>query len=67
MNNRGVLDTSVIVKSIFTPPKSLSRESYKRELETHEKCRFVIKKIVYRIIAGRKIERAQVMRWGIKP
>ena len=51
MNNRGVLDTSVIVKSIFTPPKSLSRESHKRELETHEKCRFLIKKIDERDMA----------------
>jgi len=56
MNNRGVLDTSVIVKSIFTPPKKHSRESCKRELETHEKCRFVIKKIEERDmdIYGRK-------------
>ncbi len=43
--DRGVLDTSVIVKSIFKPPKSLSREIYKREMETHEKCRFIIKKL----------------------
>ncbi len=26
--NRGILDTSVIVKSIFKPPKSLSSEIY---------------------------------------
>ena len=43
--SRGVLDTSVIVKSIFKPPKSLSDEIYKRELETHDKCRDLIKKI----------------------
>ncbi|MGB2843009.1 MAG: type II toxin-antitoxin system VapC family toxin [Halobacteriota archaeon] len=43
--DRGVLDTSVIVKSIFKPSKSLSRENYKRELETHEKCRAIIKKL----------------------
>jgi len=43
--SRGVLDTSVIVKSIFKPPKSLSDEIYKRELETHDKCRALIKKI----------------------
>ena len=43
--DRGVLDTSVIVKSIFKPPKSLSSEIYKRELETHEKCRVIIKKL----------------------
>lgn len=42
---RYVLDTSVIVKSIFDPPKSLSNEIYKRELETHEKCKVIIKKI----------------------
>jgi predicted nucleic acid-binding protein len=43
--NRGILDTLVIVKSIFKPPKSLSSEIYKRELETHKKCKFVVKKI----------------------
>ena len=43
--DRGVLDTSVIVKSVFTPSKSLPSETHKRELETHEKCRVVIKKI----------------------
>ena len=43
--DRGVLDTSVIVKSIFKPPKALSRENYKRESETHEKCRVVIEKL----------------------
>jgi len=43
--NRGVLDTSVIIKSIFKPPKSLSGEIYKRELETHNKCRNIIKKM----------------------
>lgn len=43
--DRVVLDTSVIVKSIFKPPKSLSGETYKREAETHEKCRVIIKKL----------------------
>ncbi len=43
--DRCVLDTSVIVKSIFKPLKSLLDEVYKRELETHKKCRFIIKKI----------------------
>jgi len=43
--NRVVLDTSAIVKSIFKPPKSLSDEIYKRELETHDKCRNLIKKV----------------------
>jgi len=43
--DRAVLDTSVIVKSIFKPPKTLSSEIYKRETETHEKCRFIIKKL----------------------
>ncbi len=43
--DRCVLDTSVIVKSIFKPLKSLSSELYKREAETHEKCRFIIKRI----------------------
>ena len=41
--DRDVLDTSTIIKSIFNPPKSLSREIYKRELETHKKCRVLIK------------------------
>lgn len=40
-----VLDTSIIIKSVFKPPKSLSREIYKREFETHEKCKVIIKKI----------------------
>jgi predicted nucleic acid-binding protein len=43
--DRSVLDTSVIIKSIFKPPKSLASERYKEELETHEKCRAVIKKL----------------------
>jgi predicted nucleic acid-binding protein len=42
---RIVLDTSVIVKSIFKPLRSLSKEAYSRELETHEKCRALIKLI----------------------
>jgi predicted nucleic acid-binding protein len=40
-----VLDTSVIIKSIFKPMKSLSDEVYAREKETHEKCRLIIEKI----------------------
>jgi predicted nucleic acid-binding protein len=40
-----VLDTSVIIKSIFKPMKSLSDEVYARENETHEKCRLIIKKM----------------------
>jgi predicted nucleic acid-binding protein len=36
---------SVIIKSIFKPPKSLSSVRYEEELETHEKCRAVIKKL----------------------
>ncbi len=43
--DRCVLDTSVIIKSIFQPMKSLPDEIYKREQQTHEKCRFVIEKI----------------------
>ena len=41
--DRYVLDTSVIIKSIFKPPISLSSKIYKRELETHEKCRTIIR------------------------
>lgn len=40
---RAVLDTSVIVKSIFRPLRSLSKEAYCRECETHEKCKALIK------------------------
>jgi predicted nucleic acid-binding protein len=40
---RVVLDTSVIVKSIFRPLRSLSKEAYCREQETHEKCKALIK------------------------
>ena len=39
--DRCVLDTSVIVKSIFKPLKSLSDDLYKREMETHEKRKFL--------------------------
>jgi hypothetical protein len=39
---RAVLDTSVIVKSIFKPLRSLSKEAYCREQETHEKCKALI-------------------------
>jgi len=41
--NRYVLDTSVIIKSIFMPPTSLSNELRKREMETHKKCKNIIK------------------------
>jgi predicted nucleic acid-binding protein len=40
---RAVLDTSVIVKSIFKPLRSLSQEAYSREQQTHEKCKALIK------------------------
>jgi predicted nucleic acid-binding protein len=42
---RAILDTSVLVKSIFKPLRSLSAESYSIELETHEKCKAIIKLI----------------------
>jgi predicted nucleic acid-binding protein len=42
---KAVLDTSVLVKSIFKPLLSLSKEAYSRELETHEKCKALIKLI----------------------
>ena len=42
---RAVLDTSVLVKSIFKPLRSLTAESYSRELETHKKCVALIKLI----------------------
>ena len=40
---RVVLDTSILLKSIFKPLRSLSPEAYSRELETHEKCKILIK------------------------
>jgi predicted nucleic acid-binding protein len=42
---RVVLDTSVFVKSIFKPLRSLSVEAYSRELDTHEKCKALMKHI----------------------
>lgn len=48
---RAVLDTSVLVKSIFKPLRSLSAEAYSRELETHEKCR-----VLMRLIEERDVE-----------
>jgi predicted nucleic acid-binding protein len=42
---RAVLDTSVLVKSIFKPLRSLSQEAYSRKLETHKKCKALIKLI----------------------
>jgi predicted nucleic acid-binding protein len=41
--DRVVLDTSVLIKSLFRPLKSLSTEIYARELATHEKCRALVK------------------------
>ena len=40
---RVVLDSSVLIKSIFKPLRSLSSDGYSRELETHEKCKVLIK------------------------
>jgi len=40
---RVVLDTSILLKSIFKPHRSLSFEAYSRELATHEKCKVLIK------------------------
>lgn len=48
--DRCVLDTSVIIKSIFKPSKSLSSKIYKRELETHGKCRTIIRMLEERWI-----------------
>ncbi|ACX72795.1 PilT protein domain protein [Methanocaldococcus vulcanius M7] len=38
-----VLDTSVIVKSILLPRKSLPKDIYDREIKTHNKCKQLIK------------------------
>ena len=40
--NRAVLDSSILLKSIFNPLRSLSDEVYARELETHGKCRMLL-------------------------
>ncbi len=40
---RVVLDSSVLIKGIFKPLRSLSSDGYSRELETHEKCKVLIK------------------------
>ncbi len=42
---RVVPDTSVLIKSIFKPLRSLSAEAYSRELDTHEKCKALMKLI----------------------
>ena len=42
---RIVLDTSVLIKGIFKPLHSLPKDVYSRELETHEKCKSLIKLI----------------------
>lgn len=41
--DRIVLDTSVLIKSLFKPLKSLSADIYAREIATHEKCRALVK------------------------
>lgn len=57
--DRVVLDTSVLIKSLFKPLKSLSTEIYARELATHEKCRALVK-----LLEGRDIE-AYVPKAGV--
>lgn len=39
------MDTSVIIKSIFKPARSLPDEKYEREMATHKKCTYIIKTI----------------------
>lgn len=56
---KAVLDTSVLIKSIFKPLRSLSAEIYSRELETHEKC-----KALTNLIEGRDVE-VHVPRVGV--
>jgi predicted nucleic acid-binding protein len=43
--NRAVLDSSVLLKSIFRPQRSLPEDAYAREQETHRKCRVLLKLI----------------------
>lgn len=40
--NRAVLDSSILLKAIFKPLRSLSKDIYSRELATHKKCRRII-------------------------
>jgi len=49
--NRAVLDSSILLKSIFKPLRSLSNEVYARELETHSKCRMLL-----RLLDEREVE-----------
>ncbi len=37
--DKAVLDSSTLLKGIFKPLRSLSRDIYSRELETYQKCR----------------------------
>ncbi|MFB3766603.1 MAG: hypothetical protein ACE14P_15345 [Methanotrichaceae archaeon] len=41
--NRAVLDTSVLIKSVFEPMESLSDEIYAREMMTHHKASEIIR------------------------
>lgn len=41
--NRAVLDSSILIKSIFKPLRSLPKEAYAREMKTHDKCRRLLK------------------------
>lgn len=43
--SRAVLDSSILIKSIFKPLRSLPKEAYAREIETHDKCRRLLKMI----------------------
>jgi len=40
-----VLDSSVVLKALLPPPRNLKEEIPKRELKTHEKCRFILETI----------------------
>lgn len=43
--SRAVLDSSILIKSIFKPLRFLPKEAYAREIETHDKCRRLLKMI----------------------
>ncbi len=43
--NKAVLDSSILIKSIFKPLRSLPKEAYAREMETHDRCRRLLKLI----------------------
>jgi len=40
--DKAVLDSSILLKAIFKPLRSLTTDIYEREMETHRKCRKIV-------------------------